>query len=223
MSAQQLPTGQSPEPLPLKFVLSTSTPWNTNYCTEDGQVIYKVESNFTLKLFHRSSTIYKIIPNEDESMKDQFTQIAHIDFRVMKPSIITLGDEVSTVDEIFRKGKINWSRVARDRVCTGPDGREYRWVLGDSKPELYLNDKSKTLIAKYHLKHYGIIKDARPASLEIYDSRFEFPPESQLPPPDEGERTRKSARMVDWIVTTFVYIAKLREDRDSAQTTAAIG
>ncbi|EAU80772.2 hypothetical protein CC1G_04882 [Coprinopsis cinerea okayama7 len=65
--------------------------------------------------------------------------------------------------------------------------------MGDRKVELYLNNPSKTLIAKHHLAHYGILQAARPASLEIFG---------------EGEG------VVDMILTTFVYMERLRSEKE---------
>jgi hypothetical protein len=60
--------------------------------------------------------------------------------------------------------------------------------------QLFLNDSSKTPIAKFHRQHAGS-KDKEPvqASLEIFE---------------EG------LHMVDLIVVTFVYIEKMRKDRE---------
>lgn len=100
----------------------------------------------------------------------------------------------------------------RNRIFSGPDGREYKWELRETKPEvrylylpcaksplnhiqLYLHDGSNRLIAKYHRPHGGVISTAVLGSLEIF------------PPGDE---------VVDLIVTTFIYLEKLRKDRDQA-------
>ncbi|TFK24618.1 hypothetical protein FA15DRAFT_687387 [Coprinopsis marcescibilis] len=186
----------------MRLVLTTSRPWHTNYCTEEGQVIYKVDSPW--KLVNRSATIDKIMPNNPELdnansepiMQDQFTRIAKVDYRAIEPSSkITFQNTTKRVDSFFRKGKMNWKGHGSDRMFTAPDGKEYRWVLGSLKSELFLNDEAKTPVAKYHLKHYGIIKDVRPASLEIFPS---------------GEH------IVDHIIVTFVYLEKLRKERQDA-------
>ncbi|TFK20099.1 hypothetical protein FA15DRAFT_682689 [Coprinopsis marcescibilis] len=164
----------------MRLILSTSKPWHTNYCTEEGQVLYKVDSPW--KLVNRTATIDKIVPNSTDSasedaepvMQDQFTRIVQIDFRAIEPSsTITFQDITQRVDSFFRKGKINWK---------APDEQEYKWVMGRLKCELFLNDDARTPVAKYHLKHHGII----------------YPP---------GEH------IVDHIIVTFVYLEKLRRDR----------
>ena len=55
-------------------------------------------------------------------------------------------------------------------------------------------DGKESRVAVYHRRRLGMVTDARPASLEIFA---------------EGEH------MVDLIVVTFVYIEKLRKDREN--------
>ena len=101
------------------------------------------------------------------------------------------------------------------RIFTGPDGKEYRWKLANTKPvvcitssryllstqaapqfQLYTNDDTNTHVAKFHQKDIiSITPNAKRATLEIYPA---------------GEH------MVDLIVVSLVYVEKLRRDRERA-------
>ena len=58
-----------------------------------------------------------------------------------------------------------------------------------------MNDSTKTPVAFFHRRHFGIIGEARPASLEIFKAGKE---------------------MIDLIVVTGVYMEKLRKDKERA-------
>ncbi|KAH6907025.1 hypothetical protein BKA70DRAFT_1401298 [Coprinopsis sp. MPI-PUGE-AT-0042] len=183
--------------MPLTLYLSTATAFDTNYCTEDGQIIYKVDSPF--KLVGRRATIDKIVPNVDSSsddMRDRFTRIGEIEFSAITPTKITWQGETKEVGNFFRKGERKWDSIGSDRIFTGTDGVEYRWVVGNkmTTPALYLNTNSEVLVAKLRRKHLGVAHGApRPALLEI----------SEL-----GDH------MVDIIIITLAFIEKMRKDRD---------
>ncbi|KAF9522245.1 hypothetical protein CPB83DRAFT_732820, partial [Crepidotus variabilis] len=76
----------------------------------------------------------------------------------------------------------------RERIFTGPYGKLYVWKMGSDKCRLFLKD-TELLVATFHRKHLGILSKARAASVEIF-------PQGQ--------------HMVDDIVTTFIYMERLR-------------
>lgn len=80
-----------------------------------------------------------------------------------------------------------------ERVWTGPDGQEYRWALGRTKPELYRNDPQQTLVAKFHREHSGFmgIHGQTQASLEIFG--------------------KVSEELTEMVLVTFVYVDAVRE------------
>ncbi|KAH6907026.1 hypothetical protein BKA70DRAFT_1286041 [Coprinopsis sp. MPI-PUGE-AT-0042] len=188
------------------LIIASGNPYNSNYCTEDGQVIYKVDSPF--KLVGRTATISKKEPT-DESLTDthdQFTRIGQIEFNALMPSRITWKGETKDTSAFFRKGEKkmgSWLRKV-SRIFKGPDGVEYRWDIGRSPsnlPTLYLNTDPNTIIAKYRKKHlssggvaaaqqgHGVAGSNTVATLEISEP---------------GEH------MADIIVITLAYIEKLR-------------
>ncbi|KAJ4471132.1 hypothetical protein C8J55DRAFT_435669 [Lentinula edodes] len=80
----------------------------------------------------------------------------------------------------------------RHRIFTGPDGKEYKWVLGFYTPELILNDGSNTPVARFHRRKF-ILWNTPPGYLEILPSGVD---------------------MIDTILITFIYIEKLRKDKE---------
>jgi len=65
---------------------------------------------------------------------------------------------------------------------------------------LVSNDTSKTPVAVFHRKKFGILREDRPASLEIFPM---------------GEA------IANIIVLTFVYMEKMRKDREIATITSS--
>ncbi|KAK0186379.1 hypothetical protein F5146DRAFT_1227035 [Armillaria mellea] len=192
---------------------------NNSYANESGQVIYKVS---TPQKFPpgRVTTISRIVPSDYETpreedthlerarseevdFKDRFAPLGYIDWKVFVSSVLRYnGKEVKATGYLKKQG---WGFYGRNRVFNGPDGKEYKWILGASISKLVLNDKSETLIAKFHTRKFGLFSPgkARPAYLEI------------LP---EGEH------MVDVIFFTFIYIEKIRKEKERAgQSSAASG
>uniref|UniRef100_A0A0W0G3P3 DUF6593 domain-containing protein n=1 Tax=Moniliophthora roreri TaxID=221103 RepID=A0A0W0G3P3_MONRR len=123
-----------------------------------------------------------------------FEYLAQIDWRFFTSSKFRFGDGMEVMSKDFFR-KEGWGPYGRHRVFTAKDGKEYKWLLGWWESELILNDGSKTQVAKFNRKSFGVIGKASPAYLEI------FPP---------GEH------MVDEIFVTFVYIEKLRKEKERA-------
>jgi len=97
----------------MQLYLSAEYPWNTNYCTEEGQVIYKVESDGPM---YRTMKISRITPSkinteatdEDEALRDTFAQLGEIDYHTFRISRIRYGEQDTPVDEYFRKGEMGF-------------------------------------------------------------------------------------------------------------------
>ncbi|KAH7905636.1 hypothetical protein BJ138DRAFT_1164359, partial [Hygrophoropsis aurantiaca] len=115
-----------------------------------------------------------------------------------------------------------------DRVFTGPDRRFYRWHLG---LRLYLESDSKKPIAQYHRYKIGGIESKRtqPGCLEIHLLRLA---QANYKPP-EGESIdiinytdpelecavdapKISPELLDMFIVTFIYVEKLRRERERA-------
>ncbi|KAF9463421.1 hypothetical protein BDZ94DRAFT_610006 [Collybia nuda] len=180
--------------------LSSPSPLNATYSNDAGQVIYKVDT--PLKLGREITTIKRVIPNDiadsenDEvDMRDRFGFLGQIEHKAIASSVIKFGGaEIETKDYFRKEG---WGSYGRHRVFTGPDDREYKWILGSWASKLVLNDGKKTPIARFRQKSYGIFGRAHSARLEIE-------------PAGEG--------IMDTILITFVYIEKTRKDREDGMT-----
>ncbi|KAF9265950.1 hypothetical protein L218DRAFT_986112 [Marasmius fiardii PR-910] len=125
-----------------------------------------------------------------------FEYLAQIDWRFFASSRFRFGDggEIEA-KELFRKE--GWGPYGRHRVFMAKDGREYKWYLRYWYSELTLNNEEKTPVAKFHRKYITkcFIGKGTPAYLEILPA---------------GEH------MVDEIFTTFIYIEKLRKEKERA-------
>ncbi|KAL0947265.1 hypothetical protein HGRIS_013387 [Hohenbuehelia grisea] len=176
----------------MKLYMSKTSAKNATYALENGQVIYRVDT--PLKLGNRVTTIERIAPNHTPNdMHDAFNELAKIEWQVIKSSRINMHGTSKSVSEIFRRG--GYGAYGRHRIFAGPDGREYRWKLGNWSSKLCLNDGSKAVVAKYHRPALGFNTGHSRAYLEIF-------------PLGEG--------IADYILVTFVYIEKLRKDRERA-------
>ncbi|KAJ3502817.1 hypothetical protein NLJ89_g8718 [Agrocybe chaxingu] len=114
-------------------------------------------------------------------------------------------DEEWKTSEFFRKE--GWGWYGSNRIFTGSDGKEYRWKMGSSVSELFLHDTAKDttkhdskthvplLVARFHDPQVSMYQKRRPASLEIFPV---------------GEH------MVELILITFIYIEKMRTDRQNS-------
>ncbi|KIM49884.1 hypothetical protein M413DRAFT_439018 [Hebeloma cylindrosporum] len=185
-----------------RLIISSRKPYNATYHTEEGEMIYKVEAA-SVTPGARTIKISKAIPSliddsvagsEGKLSRSSFGHLATIEYRMVQDSWIRMGGtmDIST-GEYFRKE--GWTLLGRNRIFTGPDGREYIWKLGPFVCKLFVNDSDKTPVAFFHRRHVGIIGKARPASLEIFEAGRD---------------------MIDLIVVTGVYMAKLRKDKERA-------
>jgi hypothetical protein len=86
------------------FYLSSEYVRSTVITNEQGQIIYKTDTPF--RLGTRTTTIYKIKPNDDCSdMRDQFSVIGEIEWHAFSSSKFRFGGtEVTTKDFIPRRG-----------------------------------------------------------------------------------------------------------------------
>ncbi|ESK83750.1 hypothetical protein Moror_2091 [Moniliophthora roreri MCA 2997] len=128
------------------------------------------------------------------NLSSGFEYLAQIDWRFFASSKFRFGNggEI-TAKEFFKKE--GWGPYGRHRVFIAKDGREYRWNLGLVRSELFLKDSAKTPVAKFHRKSSRVVGKSRPAYLEIFPA---------------GEH------MVDEIFVTFIYIEKLRKEKERA-------
>ncbi|KAK1229414.1 hypothetical protein PQX77_007534 [Marasmius sp. AFHP31] len=143
----------------------------------------------------------------------KFIYLAEIDWRRFTSSKFRFGDGLEVMARNFYR-KEGWGPYGRHRVFTAKDGKEYKWLQhsfhSEVRPTLALklnsllivlidklitNDQNKTTLAKSAQKSFGLIGKAHPGYLEIFPS---------------GEH------MVDEIFVTFIYVEKLRKEKEDA-------
>ncbi|KAH7908291.1 hypothetical protein BJ138DRAFT_1091492 [Hygrophoropsis aurantiaca] len=178
----------------MHFTLTSSAVRNTIFTNEDGQAVYI--ANTPGKMGSRVTTISKARPTEKKSsMRDEFESIAEIEWHFFSSSIFRMnGQEIRTKEFIPSSGL-----QGRKRTFTGPDGKSYKWVLNFSSVTLELADGSQTNLANF--KRPGCFGVKSDAVLQISPAVY---------------------HMVDLIIITFIYIEKLRRDKENATRNAAI-
>ncbi|KIJ70601.1 hypothetical protein HYDPIDRAFT_105340 [Hydnomerulius pinastri MD-312] len=170
------------------LTLSSESVRSTIFTNETGQVLYKTATPF--KLGSQTTIIYKIQPNVDPAdMHDRFEVMGEIEWHMLDSSKFRFnGKEMETKQFIPRHG---WR--GRKRTFTGPDGRPYRWDLQYRVVVLSLDDGSRTEVARSHRRSFGIIGAKRDPCLEVH--------------PD-------AMHMLDMVVLTFIYVEKIRMQKE---------
>lgn len=170
----------------MHLYLSSREPWNATYINEEGQAIYKTSTPWTS--LGKRVIIDKIALNPSNvELKDH---LAEVQYNLLTSSRIKYGGEDLSTSRYFKKTE-GQEALGSGRIFTAPDGKKYIWKMGIRVPELVMGDGSDRRVASYHRRRFN---DPRPTSLEI------------LP---EGEH------MVDLILVTFVYVEKLRKNREN--------
>jgi len=174
----------------MRFALSGTSPLNSIYTNESGKAIYKVSTPRVLT--GHTTTVSRILPSDllggDDGLEERFGHLATIKHLVGRSIINYGGEEIKTGDHFKKVGTL-W----RDKSCTGPDGKAYKWrIRRHWGCEFVCDDGEEAVLAKFLDKTLGIIGPACPASLEIFPA---------------GEE------IMDYIFVTFLYVEKVRRDR----------
>ncbi|KAG2077835.1 hypothetical protein BDR04DRAFT_1064671, partial [Suillus decipiens] len=136
------------------------------------------------RLIGRTTTIYKIRPNIS-----QFNVLGEIEWHKFASSKFRSGGmEVETKAFIPKRGL--WGRT---RVFIGPDRRPYRWDLKSRVVVLSRDDGFRMEVARFHRATLGIRGRKRKAMLEV---------------------SPEVAHMMDTVIMTFIYVEKLRRDKE---------
>lgn len=96
----------------MHLYLSSSSPLNAAFATEDGRAIYKVRSPF--KLIGSTATISRLVPNlasSKNSARQDYVNVASIEFRSIRSSTIRVGGEKFKTKHYFRKD--GWGSYGR--------------------------------------------------------------------------------------------------------------
>ncbi|KAI9462956.1 hypothetical protein HD554DRAFT_2027397 [Boletus coccyginus] len=175
--------------------LSSESVRSTIFTNEAGQVLYKTSHPFKLGTMG-TTTIQKIVPNADPvDMRDQFDVMGEIEWRLFGSSIFRInGEEMQSNHFLPRHGI-----TGRKRTFTGPDGRPYRW---DMLFDVVVVSTDNVEVARYHRGSLGIIGPKKKPRLDV--------------DPDV-------THMLDLIILTFVYVEKLRMDKERASRNGSGG
>lgn len=124
--------------------LSSDKPYRAVYTNEEGMVIYKTETH---KLGNTTKISRAVRPIDADNQADEtaFAHLAEVEYHTFRTSRIRYSKlpgggqgedgKGTPVEEVFRKS--GWVGVyGRDRIFTGPDGNEYKWVLGGDECEV---------------------------------------------------------------------------------------
>ncbi|KZP21156.1 hypothetical protein FIBSPDRAFT_1044321 [Athelia psychrophila] len=184
---------------------------NTNFCDEAGQVLYKSDTPGSCLSCNRTTKISKAAPYEKQAYEkqddrsttdggsDHFDDLAAIEWHTLGSSVLTYGGLERPMKEFMPSKGI----FAQHRVFTAPgDGRSFRWTLGTCTSSLVLDDGSKTPVAQSHRSNSGVLGKPRQARLEIF-AGFEH--------------------LVDVILVGYVFVEKLRKERECAAKSGAAG
>ncbi|KAI6014648.1 hypothetical protein EDC04DRAFT_655381 [Pisolithus marmoratus] len=172
----------------MRLTLSSERVQNTIMTNEEGQVLYKTSTPF--RLGTRTTTLYKVVPNTDpDDMQDHMEAIGEIEWHLIHPSKMRLhGQEMMSNTFIPRHGL-----EGRKRTFTGPDDLPYRWDMDFRIVRLSRDDSTRQELARSHRRSFGIIGSKRDPSLNVDPSL---------------------THILDTVVLTFVYVEKLRMDKE---------
>ncbi|KIJ63411.1 hypothetical protein HYDPIDRAFT_92440 [Hydnomerulius pinastri MD-312] len=121
--------------------------------------------------------------------------IAVIEWHRLRGTKIHFRGQVNKANDILTRGR--WS--TSDRHFIGPDGRPYKWKLRSNTLNCV---NSRTELAKFHKRNFGLMSRSHAPYLDISPS---------------------VTHMLDYIVTTFVYVEKLSQDKRNEAAASAAG
>ncbi|KAH7921065.1 hypothetical protein BV22DRAFT_1049898 [Leucogyrophana mollusca] len=178
----------------MRLILSSEHVRDATFTDSHGQVLYKTDTPF--RLGSRTTTLSKIRPSR--GFRDHFEVLGTIKWHKYSSTVFRFGgNELKTKDFIPSGGVLR-----RKRTFTGPDGRSYRWELGSKVVVLYLNSTFKTEVARLHRRSLGIIGRKKSPYLEV---------------------SPQVEHMLDLIILTFIYVEKLRMDKEKASESVSVG
>ncbi|KIY69585.1 hypothetical protein CYLTODRAFT_420528 [Cylindrobasidium torrendii FP15055 ss-10] len=181
----------------------------STYATSDGTVLYKAETPY--RIGSRTTSILSLLPSDIPNNSTdgtaaggpgRYAALAHIEWKGLSaPNTIRYGGQEHDA-KVFLK-KEGWSWRGRHRIFTAADGKQYQWIMGMYRPRLVTFDDKQETVALFHRRRLGLL------------TRNKGPPYLEVMP--EGED------MLDLIVVTFIYIEKVRKDRERASRSSGGG
>ncbi|TFK64519.1 hypothetical protein BDN72DRAFT_846505 [Pluteus cervinus] len=184
----------------MKLTLSDTDHLNATYTQENGTSLYQVVTPSGHGQRDMVAAIRKAVPESDQGTSaDRYASLAQVEFHVLVPSVFRIDGKELKTTVFFKNGGPTAESLGSSRKFVGPDGKEYKWILGEKAPSLVLNDDPRIVVAKFQEKQHRIFSKSRLAFLEI---------------------SSVGMHMVDLIFVTFVYIETLRKEKETARQTA---
>jgi len=174
---------------------------NTVLMDEHGLPVF--ESNTPFRVGARKTTITQAIMQKGgEGGTDGSTEAIvgtiEWDFQWFDSSKFTIGG-TEIESNVFLPSR---GILGRTHTFTGPDGCSYKWVMYMTEVALWLDDRSETEVARYHRATLGINGKRKSAFLEV---------------------APQAEHILDFVIFTFIYVEKLRMDRERRRQDATGG
>ncbi|KAF9021633.1 hypothetical protein BDZ89DRAFT_1071281 [Hymenopellis radicata] len=137
----------------MNLYLSTSdTAINTLYSSSDGVPLYKTQT--PMKLGSRTTTISRAVPSDiptregaEQTGEQRFALLAQIDWKLKGPTVLRFGGKEVEAKSYLIKDGAGWGWYCKNRIFTGPDGKEYKWIL-NNESKLVTNDAAQTPVVR---------------------------------------------------------------------------
>lgn len=176
----------------IHLTFSKSSHLNTTLTDPSGNIHYTIQTSH--RFGSRLTTVHRLETRSVATLSGDVPQpvlrpIGEIQHVMFGPSVLCFGFQQVSSKELFRRPGCYYAKLRYLLVA----GQEYIWDYNHYRTKLYLNQHgNKTLVAKYcHPPFSRLRKKA------VY---LEITP--------EGEH------IMDWIVFTFAYIQKRRQDEE---------
>ncbi|KAG1741983.1 hypothetical protein EDB19DRAFT_1927704 [Suillus lakei] len=223
----------------MRLRFSTDHVRNSIITNEQGQVLYKVITPFRPFFMKGTSTIWKIIPNThlDDTNVTPVAEDIHI---IQSDGDGEEEEIILDMQDQFQTSRIRWfglNSLGQGEVSTkefipsphvfslDPDDRIYRWHLGMRVCKLYLESEPKKPVAQYHRYSTGLLPGKRPrcgfldinlpmSKVQGYCDENDTNNYTDYELEHILDRYMISPELLDTIIVTFIYVEKLRRERE---------
>ncbi|KAI5991707.1 hypothetical protein F5J12DRAFT_467102 [Pisolithus orientalis] len=174
------------------LTLSSENVRNATFMSDTGQPLYVSSTPFR---FGRWTTkISKYVSDDFQlQMEDRFEAVGKIRWPIFGSAMFRIGGKDLRSDSFLRRHGI----TGRKRTFKGPDDRRYRWDMHRRIVVLSLDGPSRREVARYRRSTFGSFNilgvESTKACLEI---------------------SQEVEHMLDLVILTFIYMEKLRMDRE---------
>ena len=96
----------------MRLCLNRASPWSTDYCTVDSgqiQTRFKVETKKSTFGSSETTSLFRVVPDEFDSLRDRIEQIGEIKWNVVKPCRWRYEDSEGLFRDLFRLEGFVWA------------------------------------------------------------------------------------------------------------------